>query len=81
MRETELTRSEYRPRTSFRRKEEEEDKRRRGEEREGTYLVLAANEGGWKVNYLGKVGRYTARGEEGRVKGWDGMGFERIGRT
>lgn len=52
--EKQLARSEYRPR--IRRKEEEEDGRRRREEEEGTYLVLAAKEGGWKVNYLWKEG-------------------------
>lgn len=66
MRETELARCEYIQTARVRRKEQEEDKRRRGEEEEGTYL---ANEGGWKVNYLWKVGRYTMRGEERRVKG------------
>lgn len=79
-----LARSEYRSRVRRKEEEEEEDERRRGEEEEGTYLVLAAKEGGWKVNYLWMEGWYTMRGEERerrRVKGWDGTGSERIGCT
>lgn len=79
-REKQLARSEYRPRASEEKKKKRTDggEERREKER---YLVLAANEGGWKVNYLWEEGRYTARrGEEREVKGWDGTGFERIER-
>lgn len=64
-----LARSEYRPRVRRKEEEEEEDEQRRGEKEEGTYLVLAAKEGGWKVNYLWKEGLvYGARGKERWLK-------------
>jgi hypothetical protein len=76
-----LARFEYRPR--IRGKAERNKKKKKktngggGENEGGTYLVLAGNEGGWKVNYLWKGGPVYGAGKREELKDrmvWDSRG-------